>query len=244
MNASKKKLKLKETRSKRQTAIFYKDFAANGGELYLTEIRRFAVGLYDLMVDNIIQTIAFDEQDHLLDLGSGVANIEERILDMFPNINITCVDNTPEMIQAGQERLTYLTKKPHFICQDILTLKPEGKFKTIISNLTIHNLSIDEKKCLLKKIKSWLTPNGIFIWGDFMEFENKKHGDEIMQKRKQRILESNGVDPHFVEEILTKESQDARLTVEQTKQLLTEIDFQNIEVIWHQDFLAILKATL
>jgi len=158
----------------RETTNFYKTFAANGGELYLAEIKRFAVGLYDPMVKNLINSLAIAPQSSILDLGCGVGNIEEEILTQYPDSHITCVDNTPEMIEATRERLERFETQPTLMCVDILSLQPEKSFSTVFSNLAIHNLSIAEKKRLLTKIQSWLEANGTFVWGDFMEFEDKE----------------------------------------------------------------------
>lgn len=214
---------------------FYGDIA---GDKYIKEIRRFGLR-YDEMVDTLVNILTINQPKDILDIGCGVGNIEEDVLRKLLNAKIICVDLSPEMITFTKQRLkNYNTE---IICEDILRFKPKNKFDVIFSNLMMHNLPLNKKMILLKKIKTWLNPKGVFIWGDFMQWNDKEIEKHFMDYRKRVVLES-GASKKLVEEIFTKESKDPRLTVEQTISLLKNTGFKKHEVIWVYSFLAIFYA--
>ena len=222
---------------KKEIKKFYGAFA---GDKYLTEIRRFGLR-YDEMIETIVDLLSITSPKEILDIGCGIGNIEELIFEKLPNSKITCIELSSEMASVSKERLIKFQNKVNIICQDILNFESKQKFDVIFSNLVIHNLSIAKKKELLKKIRTWLKPNGIFIWGEFMDWKDKEIDKHFMDYRKKVILES-GADKKIVEDILVKEEKDPRLTVIETIDLLRKVGFKNPEVLWVYSFLAVFWA--
>ena len=142
--------------TKKEITKFYDSFA---GDKYLTEIRRFGLR-YDEMVEIAIDLLLLDSPKEILDIGCGIGNVEQIIIKRSPKVNITCVEISSEMLEVAKQKLSPEIK---LVNKDILDYKSEMKFDAIFSNLAIHNLSLNDKRVLLKKIKEWLKPNGIFI---------------------------------------------------------------------------------
>ena len=226
-----------DSTNKQDIKKFYGDLA---GEKYLTEIRRFGLR-YDEMVKTLVDLMCLNSPKEILDIGCGVGNIDEQLLNELPNSNITCVEVSPEMVAAAKERLEKSRRKVNLVCTNILDFKPDIKFDAIFSNLAIHNLSLKDKKILLRKIKKWLKPKGVFLWGEFMDWEDEKVGKFFMDYRKKVILKS-GAEKEFVEDILAKEEQDTRLTVTETIDVLRNVGFNKPEVLWVYSFLAIFRV--
>lgn len=223
--------------NKKEIKRFYGDFA---GDKYLTEIRRFGLR-YDEMIDTIVGLLLLNSPKEILDIGCGIGNVEEILFAKSPKTNITCVEISPEMIEVAKKRLEKSRKNLTFTCKDILEFKPEMKFDAIFSNLAIHNLSLKDKIILLKKVKEWLKPNGVFILGDFMNWEDKSVAKHFMDYRNKIVLES-GVDMKVIEDVFAKEEKDPRLTVTETIDLLRDVDFKDPEVLWVYSFLAIFRV--
>lgn len=226
-----------DSTNKQNIKKFYGDLA---GEKYLREIRRFGLR-YDEMVKTLVDLMCLNSPQEILDIGCGIGNIEEQLLNELPNSNITCVEVSPEMVAVAEKRLKKSKRKVNLVCTNILDFKPNIKFDAIFSNLAIHNLPLKDKKILLRKIKKWLKPKGVFLWGEFMDWEDKKVGNFFMDYRKKVILES-GAKKKFVEDILAKEEQDTRLTVTETIDVLRNAGFKEPEVLWVYSFLAIFRV--
>jgi len=216
---------------------FYGDLA---GDTYLREIRRFGLR-YDEMVDTLVGLLSLTSPTDILDIGCGVGNIDEAVFQTVPGCNITCVELSPEMVDVARKRLgQYGEDKLKIVCSDILEYEPDKKYDAIFSNLAIHNLPLEDKKIVLRKVRDWLKPEGVFIWGDFMDWGDTEVSKYFMEYRRQKVLES-GASEQFVDEVFKKEAQDYRLTVVETVDLLREAEFEP-EVLWAYSFLSIFRA--
>lgn len=208
-------------------------------ETYLREIRRFGLR-YDEMVDTLVDVVQVHSSSSILDIGCGTGHIDELVLDKLPEAQITAIELSPEMADTAREGLVSY-QGAEVICEDALHYNPTQKYDFIFSNLAIHNLPYDDKVKLLSKIKSWLKPNGVFVWGDFMDWHDKQVGKHFMDYRREKVLES-GVDKEYADEIFAKEEKDHRLTVPETIDILRSVGFHNPDVMWTYKFLAICSA--
>jgi tRNA (cmo5U34)-methyltransferase len=216
-----------------------KFYGSLAGDTYLREIRRFGLR-YDEMVDTLVDVVQVHSPSSILDIGCGIGNIDGLILDKLPEAKITAIELSPEMADVSRERLAGY-QGIDVICDDVLHYNATQKFDTIFSNLAIHNLPHDDKEKLLSRIKGWLKPKGVFLWGDFMDWHDKKVGQHFMDYRRSKVMES-GVDKEFAEDIFAKEEKDYRLTVSETIDMLRDAGFHNPDVMWTYKFLAICSA--
>ncbi|KGK88365.1 methyltransferase [Desulfosporosinus sp. HMP52] len=101
----------------------------------------------------------------ILDIGAGTGLLSSLILEKFPDANITLIDLSEKMLEAAKERFK---DNPNFtyIIDDYTIYKFDKKFDVVISSLSIHHLSGDEKKQLYHNIYSILNKDGVFINAD------------------------------------------------------------------------------
>lgn len=218
---------------------FYSGFAADKGERYLSEIRRFGL-YYDEMVEAFSDIVTMSHPGEVLSIGPGVGNVEEVILGKSQSSKVTGIDLSPEMVSVANQRLSQFGERAKIQSGNILNFESDLKFDSVISNLAIHNLKPEEKTALLTKIRDWLKPEGAFVWGDFMDWEDPAVSKLFMDHRKEHVLAS-GASQAVVDEVFAKEATDPRLTVVQTIDLLRQTGFKP-EVIWVKSFLAVFRA--
>lgn len=216
-----------------------KFYGSLAGDTYLREIRRFGLR-YNEMVDTLVDVVQVHSPSSILDIGCGIGNIDEMVLNRLPKAKITAIELSPEMADVARERLAGY-QGIEVICDDALHYNPNQKYDAVFSNLAIHNFPHDNKVKLLSRIKSWLKPDGIFVWGDFMDWHDKTVGRHFRDYRRKRVLGS-GVDKEFAEDIFAKEAKDQRLTVPETIDMLRSAGFKNPDVMWTYKFLAICSA--
>jgi len=111
----------------------------------------------------------------LLDLGCGTGLELDEILKIMPNINITGIDLTQEMLNKLKQK--HSDKSIHLICGSYFDV-PFGvsKYECTISFQTMHHFSHELKIELYKKIHQALTHDGIYIECDYM-IENQEDED-------------------------------------------------------------------
>jgi SAM-dependent methyltransferase len=103
----------------------------------------------------------------LLDLGCGTGLELDEILKVMPDIEITGIDLTQEMLDKLKEK--HPNKSMHLICGSYFEVPFEAaKYDCIISFQTMHHFSHQAKIDLYKKIHQALTQGGVYIECDYM----------------------------------------------------------------------------
>ena len=87
----------------------------------------------------------------ILDIGAGTGLLSELVLKRYPHAHMTLIDISESMLNIARERfsghnnITYITA-------DYSRLDSFGRHDLIVSALSIHHLTHDDKKILYQKI--------------------------------------------------------------------------------------------
>jgi len=125
----------------------------------------------DLIPFNVIDSFTF------LDLGAGTGLLTAFIISAFPNATVTLMDLSEKMLEKAQERFS-LNKRVNFLIWDYSHSTLPGEYDLIVSAMSIHHLSDNEKKSLYQKVFDALKREGAFINADLVKGET----DKIEQK--------------------------------------------------------------
>lgn len=128
-------------------------------ETYLDLIRA-EVPRYDELQDAAIDAIPFPPE-RVLELGFGTAETTRRLLDRFPDVRITGLDSSPEMVFKARE-LGWEDLRLGRI-EDPL---PEGPWDLVIAVLSIHHLDEAGKKELFRQVRE---QSRALVIGDVVE---------------------------------------------------------------------------
>ena len=102
---------------------------------------------------------------NVLDIGAGTGLLSSLILEKFPDANVTLIDLSEKMLDVAKDRFK-ANPNITYIIDDYTIYKFDKKYDVIISSLSIHHLTGDEKKQLFHNIYSSLNENGVFINAD------------------------------------------------------------------------------
>ena len=102
---------------------------------------------------------------NILDIGAGTGLLSSFILEKFPDANVTLIDISEKMLDVAKNRFK-ANPKVSYITDDYTKYKFDKKYDVIISSLSIHHLTGDEKRKLYHDIYSALNKNGVFINAD------------------------------------------------------------------------------
>ncbi len=114
-------------------------------ETYADEIRAEVPG-YDELQRATIEAIPFPPQ-RVLELGVGTGETTRRLLDRYPDAEVTGLDAQPEMVFAARElgievRLARM--------EDPL---PDGPWDLVVSVLSVHHLDDAQKRDLFRRVR-------------------------------------------------------------------------------------------
>ncbi|MBN8867289.1 MAG: class I SAM-dependent methyltransferase [Solirubrobacterales bacterium] len=130
---------------------------------YLDSVRG-QVPLYDALQDAAVAAVPF-EPETVLELGIGTGETASRLLGRFPGARITGLDSDPDMLFQARE-----------IAEEVSLARiedplPDGPWDLVLSVLTIHRLTDDQKQSLFRRVRE---QSKALVIGDFVSLgENR-----------------------------------------------------------------------
>ena len=159
----------------------------------------------------------------LLDLGCGTGLELDEILKLMPDIEITGVDLTQEMLDKLKEK--HPDKSINLICGDYFKVSfGSEKFDCAVSFQTMHHFAPEKKRELYKKINDALAPGGLYIECDYM-VKTQKEQDFYFAECERMRREQNIPDSEFCH-------YDTPCSVENQIGLLKSSGFSSVEKVF------------
>jgi tRNA (cmo5U34)-methyltransferase len=124
-------------------------------ETYLDEIRA-DVPRYDELQEATIEAIPFAPR-RVLELGVGTGETTRRLLERYPDAEVTGLDSQPEMVFKARE---------HGIAVRLARMQdplPDGPWDLVVSVLSVHHLDADGKRDLFRRVRE---QSRAFVMGD------------------------------------------------------------------------------
>ena len=138
---------------------------------YLETVRS-QVPLYDQLQEAAVAAIPF-EPGTVLELGTGTGETAARLLARFPSARITGLDSDPEMVFRARRQLSDVRLAR---IEDPL---PDGPWDLVVSVLSIHRLTDDQKRTLFRRVRQHAKA---LVIGDFVALEGGGGGTEVPGK--------------------------------------------------------------
>lgn len=115
----------------------------------------------------------------VLEIGCGSGITSEIVLRADKRIQLTAVDNEPEMIRQIKKRLAKYAKEKRvkIVKADALEYVkkiPSSSFEAFVSGLTIHNFKTAYRNKFMKNVYRLLKPEGLFANMDRYAHDNPK----------------------------------------------------------------------
>ncbi|MFW6298527.1 MAG: class I SAM-dependent methyltransferase [Bacillota bacterium] len=132
---------------------------------------------YTIIKTLIFNTLTQGKKKRILDMGVGTGEITRPLHDK--GHAIVGVDASEKMLEKAKRAMPSAS----FILGDFFSALEalEGKFDAILFNYSIHHLSTQDQKRLIKALASFLHPEGIILIGDVMK-ENRTCMDGLRKK--------------------------------------------------------------
>jgi tRNA (cmo5U34)-methyltransferase len=101
----------------------------------------------------------------ILDIGAGTGLMSALVLEKFPDAHLTLLDISEKMLAVARQRFIH-RDNIRYVVSDYSRYQIGGPYDLIISALSIHHLTRDDKRQLFHKIFSALKSGGMFINAD------------------------------------------------------------------------------
>jgi len=141
------------------------DQAFNASVDYYDDWMKKALPNYDDLFGSAQKLIPFapDLPIDVLDLGAGTGLFSKHILAKYPHAKFVLYDLADKMLEVAKDRFQACLSQFEFVIGDYRTLRAAHDFDVVISSLSIHHLTDDEKQTLFRTIYGVLRKPGLFI---------------------------------------------------------------------------------
>ena len=166
----------------------------------------------------------------VLDVGGGTGLFSSFILTKYPQAKITIIDLADRMIEVAKERFQSYSGF-QYIVADYTKYQYTQKYDIIISALSIHHLSHEDKRIFYRKCHSLLNDGGYFINADLI-LSPSKHVEEVNQNTFQNYRRNSGLSEDYLKETNELMKYDNPSTLYEQMQWLTEANFRYVDCIY------------
>jgi tRNA (cmo5U34)-methyltransferase len=192
--------------------------------------RRRLVPGFDDFYRAAIDLIQFPRESSLkvLDLGAGTGLMAAFIAYSFPNARITMVDISNEMLERARARFELAGPRFRFEVSDYGVDRIQEKYDAIVSGLSIHHLSDEQKRSLFKRIYGALNDDGVFVNAEQFRCATPERHKFHHERWITRVREL-GVDDRDLAAALERMKFDRAATLEDQLKWLRESGFRDID---------------
>lgn len=138
---------------------------------------------------SMIETTAVKPK--VLDIGAGTGLFSSFLLKEILNAKLTLIDISEGMLNVAKQRFKDVSKV-EYIVGDYTQYNFLDNYDIIISALSIHHLTDEQKIALYKKVFSILKPNGVFVNCDQV-LGNTEYLDSMYKKHWKNKIEESGL---------------------------------------------------
>lgn len=204
-----------------EIADFFNENAAGYEKMHLSAVEDGMEGKRS-MVGQLPESLK-----HLLDLGAGTGLELEELFRRFPDISVTVVDISDQMLARLQQR--FPDKNIKVIAGDYFTADFGNEpYDAAISSMSLHHWLPEEKTKLFRRILDALAPGAVYVENDFLLTEGTP--EQIAAKEECGIEERRRLDEENPS--LTHVHLDVPMSVATEIQLLKDAGFSDIKEVW------------
>jgi len=191
--------------------------------------RRMIIPCFNDFYQTAIDLIPFNGSDSFkfLDLGAGTGLLTAFIISVFPNATVTLMDLSEKMLEKARERFSS-NKRVNFLIWDYSHSTLPEEYDLIVSAMSIHHLTDNEKKLLYQRAFDALKREGAFINADLVKGET----DNIEQKYHDmwmNWIQETGLSKNELLKIIDRMQYDRPSSLNIQLQWLKEIGFSDVD---------------
>jgi tRNA (cmo5U34)-methyltransferase len=206
-------------------------------------MQRALLGYSDLF-GNAVRVIPFDTAQpiRVLDLGAGTGSFAAHVAAVYPNARFALMDVADKMLDAARERFKDQGGRFTFEIADYRHLAGAAEYDLVISSLSIHHLTDEEKSGLFKSIFGILKPAGAFINIDQIRGETETLRRLNWNRWLKHVRSSGATEEQIQTSIQRRTTYDKDALMADQITWLKEAGFSDVDIVYKNFFLGVFLA--
>jgi tRNA (cmo5U34)-methyltransferase len=178
----------------------------------------------------------------VLDLGAGTGLFSKHVLDQYPQANFVLYDVADKMLGVAKTRFNDQLSQFRFQVGDYREMEYYQDFDLVISSLSIHHLSDEEKRVLFQRIYASLRTPGAFINVDQVRGESGYIRDLYWNHWLEQVRRAESSAERIQESIQRRTTYDREATLVDQLTWLKEAGFVNVDCVYKNFFVGVFLA--
>ncbi len=187
---------------------------------------------YEEMLQALVDALPFHKKDKLkiIDLGCGTGNLSQKLISVYPNARIACLDMSENMLKMAKTKLRE-TSHVDFWLGDIRDFDYRIKYDAILASMVLHHIEGKDKPRFYRKLYNALPKGGVFFNIDIFLSSNN-HLQELYTNKWKMFMKTSGLSVKKVNEMITRHQKEDRPVVfEDELAIMRKAGFKRVDVV-------------
>lgn len=218
--------------------------AFNASIQYYDDWMKKALPNYNDLFDSAQALLPFPPSQpiNVLDLGAGTGLFSEHILTMYPHAQFVLYDVADQMLNIAKKRFQAYPSQFEFIVDDYRTLQRTHEFDLVISSLSIHHITDEEKQNLFRSIYKALRTTGLFINIDQIRGETAYLRNLYWQHWLTQVRQRKSSESQIQDSIRRRTTYDKDALLTDQLQWLRNAGFRSVDCVYKNFFVGVFLA--
>ncbi|MFT9846919.1 class I SAM-dependent methyltransferase [Aneurinibacillus sp. REN35] len=171
-----------------------------------------------------------NDSPNILDIGAGTGLLSAFMLEKYPKANLTLIDLSEKMLEIAKLRFE---DHPNvkYIVDDYTTYAFEDTFDIVMSSLSIHHITDEEKQNVYHKSFSIIKNDGVFINADQV-LGSTPYIESLYTNDWKKKIETSGLTKQEILSAYERTALDKMSTLEDQVRWLKEAGFSDVDCIY------------
>ena len=212
----------------------------NASVAYYDDWMKKALPNYDDLFQSAKDVIPFPQGAPLevLDLGAGTGLFSSHVLERHPQAAFTLVDLADKLLGVAKVRFGD-SARFRYVVADYRGYEPGQQFDLVISSMSIHHLSDEDKQALFKHVYSLLRAGGAFINVDQVLGESEYLRKLYWEHWLAQVRRLEPSEERIQDSVQRRTTYDREATLADQLAWLKATGFANVDCVYKNFFVAV-----
>ena len=178
----------------------------------------------------------------VVDLGAGTGLFSTHVLDAYPHARFTLVDLAEKLLDVARSRFAELPGQFAYLTADYRTIEPPPIFDVVVSSLSIHHLTDEEKQDLFGRIYRLLRDGGVFLNVDQIRAESIEMEELYRSRWLEHVRRQGATEQQISESLERRRTFDRDALLGDQLRWLREAGFASADCVYKNWFVGVFLA--
>jgi tRNA (cmo5U34)-methyltransferase len=206
---------------------------------------RLALPSYNEIFLTALEIMPFevDKATEVLDLGAGTGLFSWHVFGKYPQARFVLCDLAPRMLEVAEGRFKGHEDQFEYIVGDYREYKSARRFDLVISSLSIHHLTDEEKRKLFGEVYRVLRDGGVFVNIDQIKGPTPDLVDLYWENWLGKVRAAEAPEEQIQASIQRRTKYDHDASLVDQLNWLSEAGFVNVDCVYKNFFIGVFYAS-